>query len=81
MAVGARDYIDKLLVQKYSNEKVDNHDESAMTSRVSANDMMAAMNTSAAHFRDMLALNHRLTMVCYGVVAKSARYATSPNAA
>ena len=26
MAVGARDYIDKLLVKKYADEKVDNHD-------------------------------------------------------
>ena len=26
MAVGARDYIDRLLVKKYANEKVDNHE-------------------------------------------------------
>ncbi len=80
MAVGARDYIDKLLVQKYSNEKVDNHDENGMTSRVSADEMMTAMNTSAYHFRDMLALNRRLSIVCYGVVAKSARYNSIPAA-
>lgn len=80
MSVGARDYIDQLLVQKYSNEKVDNHDDDALKSRVSANDMMAAMNTSASHFRDMLALNRRLSIVCYGVVAKSARYVSSPAA-
>lgn len=81
MAVGARDYIDKLLVEKYSQEKVDNHDDDGMTSRVSADDMMTMMNASANHYRNMLALNQRLTMVCYGVVAKSARYTASKDAA
>ena len=74
MAVGARDFIDKLLVEKYAQEKVDNHEADALHSRVSADDMMSAMNCSANNFRTMLALNNRLTMVCYGVVAKSAKY-------
>ena len=74
MAIGARDFIDRLLVEKYAQEKVDNHDESALVSKVSAEDMMSAMNYSANNFRTMLALNNRLTMVCYGVVAKSAKY-------
>ena len=74
MAVGARDFIDKLLVEKYAQEKVDNHDEGALTSRVSADDMYTAMNASADNYRTMLALNNRLTMVCYGVVSKSAKY-------
>lgn len=77
MAVGARDYIDKLLVEKYSQEKVDNHDDDAMESRVSADDMLTAMNNSAMHFRNMLALNSHLAVVCYGVVAKSAKYVAS----
>ena len=81
MAVGARDYIDKLLVEKYSQEKVDNHDDNALTSKVSADDMLDAMNTSANHYRNMLMLNQRLSMVCYGVVAKSARYVQSDDAA
>jgi len=81
MSVGARDYIDKLLVEKYSQEKVDNHDENALTSRVSADDMLTAMDTSANHYKNMLALHQRLSMVCYGVVAKSARYQTNENAA
>ena len=38
MAVGARDFIDKLLVEKYAQEKVDNHDESSLISRISADD-------------------------------------------
>lgn len=74
MAVGARDFIDKLLVEKYAQEKVDNHDADSLVSRVSADDMYASMNASANNYRTMLALNNRLTMVCYGVVAKSAKY-------
>ena len=74
MAVGARDFIDKLLVEKYAQEKVDNHEADALQSRVSADQMMSAMNCSANNFRTMLELNNRLTMVCYGVVAKSAKY-------
>ena len=74
MAIGARDFIDKLLVEKYAQEKVDNHDERSLISKVSADDMMCAMNTSADSYRTMLALNKRLTAVCYGVVSKSAKY-------
>ena len=74
MAVGARDFIDKLLVEKYAQEKVDNHEADALQSRVSADEMMSAMNRSANNFRTMLELNNRLTMVCYGVVVKSAKY-------
>ena len=74
MAIGTRDFIDKLLVEKYAQEKVDNHDADSLVSRVSANDMLSAMNASADSYRTMLALNNRLTMVCYGVVSKSAKY-------
>ena len=74
MTIGAKDFIDKLLVEKYAQEKVDNHDENAYVSKVSARDMMDAMNVSSNHYRTMLELNKRLTMVCYGVVSKSAKY-------
>ena len=74
MAVGARDFIDKLLVEKYAQEKVDNHDADSLVSKVSAEDMYESMNISANNYRTMLALNNRLTMICYGVVAKSAKY-------
>ena len=74
MAIGARDFIDKLLVEKYAQEKVDNHDERSLISKVSADDMMSAMKTSADSYKAMLALNKRLTAVCYGVVSKSAKY-------
>ena len=77
MAIGAREFIDKLLVEKYSNTQVENHSEDALVSKVDADDMMYAMNTSASNFKTMLALNKRLTSVCYGVVSKSAKYERS----
>jgi len=77
MSIGAREFIDKLLVEKYSNTQVENHNEDALVSKVSADDMMYAMNASAANFKTMIALNKRLTSVCYGVVSKSAKYMTS----
>lgn len=79
MAVGARDFIDKLLVEKYAQEKVDNHDENALVSRVSAQDMLSAMNTSASNFKTMLALNNRLASVCYGINSRSAKYQSIPS--
>ena len=79
MAIGAREFIDKLLVEKYSNTQVENHSEDALVSKVNADDMMYAMNTSAENFKTMLALNKRLTSVCYGVVSKSAKYMSSEN--
>ena len=80
MAVVAIDFIDKLLVEKYAQEQVDNHDESAYVSKVSVDDMYESMNVSANNYRTMLALNNRLTMVCYGVVAKSAKYVQTETA-
>ena len=77
MSIGAREFIDKLLVEKYSNTQVENHNEDALVSKVNADDMMYAMNASAANFKTMIALNKRLTSVCYGVVSKSAKYMTS----
>ena len=74
MSIGAREFIDKLLVEKYSNTQVENHNADALQSKVSADDMMYAMNASASNFKTMLALNKRLTSVCYGVVSKSAKY-------
>ena len=74
MAIGAKDFIDKLLVEKYSQEKVDNHDENALVSRVSPSDMLDAMDNTANHYKNMLFLNQRLSMVCYGIVAKFAKY-------
>ena len=74
MAIGARDFIDKLLVEKYAQEQVDNHNAESLVSHVSADDMLSAMNASANTYRTMIALNNRLTSVCYGVVSRSAKY-------
>lgn len=71
MAVGARDYIDKLLVKKYADEKVDNHD--ALESMVDPNKMLEAMNDVASIQRNMFVLSERLQNACYAINAK-ARY-------
>lgn len=77
MAVGARDYIDKLLVKKYSNEKVDNHD--ALESMVDPQKMLEAMNDVAMIQKNMFTLSQRLCCSCYALNAKAARYKRSSN--
>lgn len=72
MSIGARDYIDQLLVKKYANEKVDNHD--ALESMVDPNKMLEAMNDVAAVQRNMFALSQKLCRSCYAINARSARY-------
>ena len=72
MAIGARDYIDKLLVKKYADEKVDNHE--AMVSMVDANKMLEAMNDVAEIQRNMFMLSQKLCSTCYAINAKAARY-------
>ncbi len=72
MAVGARDYIDKLLVKKYADEKVDNHE--AMESMIDPQKMLEAMNDVATIQRNMFMLSQKLNTICYAVNAKSARY-------
>ena len=42
MAIGAKDYIDKLLVEKYSDKQVDRHE--VEQSAISADDVMRIMN-------------------------------------
>ena len=72
MAIGARDYIDKLLVKKYADEKVDNHD--ALVSMVDPNKMLEAMNDVAMVQRNMFALSQKLQNSCYAINARTARY-------
>ena len=78
MAIGARDFIDRLLVEKYAQEKVDNHSDDALVSRVDANDILTAMNNYANNYRSFLDINARLNIVCYAVNAKNAKYQTIP---
>ena len=75
MAIGAEDYIDQLLVKKYAEEKVDNHEN--MESMVDPNKMMEAMNDYAATVRNMMELRQRLNIACYAINARTARYQRS----
>lgn len=72
MAIGARDYIDKLLVKKYADEKVDNHD--SIESMVNPEKMLEAMNDVAMVQRNMFALSQKLCNTCYAINARTARY-------
>jgi len=72
MSIGAKDYIDQLLVQKYSTEKVDNHD--GVASMVEPEKMMEAMTDYANMSRNMFALNQRLTSACSAIRAKNTPY-------
>ena len=74
MAIGARDFIDKLLVEKYAQEKVDNHNEDALTSRISADDVMRIMNYVSTNTMTQMKLSRRLSIACYAVNAMSANY-------
>ena len=76
MAIGARDYIDQLLVKKYAQEKVDNHENTI--SMVNPEKMMSAMNDYAAMSRNMFVLNKQLNCACSRLKARTARYASSP---
>lgn len=72
MAVGARDYIDQLLVKKYADEKVDNHD--SLESMINPEKMLEAMNDVAMIQRNMFALSQKLRRSCYAINARTARY-------
>ena len=75
MGIGAEDYIDKMLVQKYQEEKVDNHD--SMESMVDPEKMLGAMNEYASTLRNMVQLRQRLNIACYAINARTARYQRS----
>ena len=72
MAIGARDYIDKLLVKKYADEKVDNHE--AMESMVNPEKMLEAMIDVANIQLNMFMLSQKLCSTCYAINARAARY-------
>jgi len=70
MAVGAKDYIDRLLVQKYASERVDNHE--IADSRISPDAVMASMDAYSCVNRSFISNNINLQKLCSAVVAKSA---------
>jgi hypothetical protein len=72
MAIGAHDYIDQLLVQKYATEKVDNHE--GVESMIRPEEVMKAMNDYASVSRNMVALSQKLSSACRAINAVSAQY-------
>lgn len=72
MAIGAKDFIDKLLVEKYAKEKVDNHDN--LESRISAEEVMEVMSVASNNALNYLKLSQKLAIVCYAVNTKAAKY-------
>ena len=77
MAIGARDYIDRLLVKKYANEQVDNHD--SIENVVDAEKMLEVMNDVAAIQRNMFVMSEKLYNTCYAFNARAARYKKARN--
>ena len=72
MAIGAKDRIDQLLVKKYAQQQVDNHDMLA-SSMVSPEKMMDAMNDYAIVHRNVMFMSNRISAICNDLKAK-ARY-------
>ena len=75
MGIGAEDYIDRMVVQKYQEEKVDNHDN--VESMVDPEKMLGAMNDYASTLKNMVELRQRLNIACYAINARTARYQRS----
>lgn len=75
MGIGAEDYIDRMLVQKYQEEKVDNHEN--VESMVDPEKMLEAMNDYASTLKNMVELRQRLNIACYAINARTARYQRS----
>lgn len=78
MAIGARDLIDRLLVEKYAQEQVDNHTDDALQSRIDADDIMSAMTQYSNNYRSYLDVTAKLNVACYAVNARNAKYVSVP---
>lgn len=70
MAVGAKDYIDQLLVQKYATERVNNTD--IADSKISPNEVMNAMDAYSCVNRSFVTNSINIQRLCGAVVAKAA---------
>lgn len=75
MTIGAKDTIDKLLVEKYSDEKVDNHEN--VQSTISADDVMKVMSFMSSNSLTQMKLSRKLSIACYAVNAMAANYKQS----
>ena len=69
MAVGARDHIDKLLVQKYQSLQVDNHNN---INQIDEQEMLDKMETVAQAQVAMLKYKERLKELGVKLLAKRA---------
>lgn len=69
MAVGARDHIDKLLVQKYQTLQVDNH---ANINQIDEEEMLEQMQKAAHDRITMLKYQEKLSHLGKKILAKSA---------
>ena len=69
MAVGARDHIDKLLVQKYQSLQVDNHNN---INQIDEQEMLNKMQTVALDKVAMLKYQDKLNALGNKLLAKSA---------
>lgn len=69
MAVGARDHIDKLLVQKYQTLQVDNHTN---INQINEQEMLSQMEQSAQAKVTMLKFQEKLGHLGKKLLAKSA---------
>lgn len=72
MPIGPEDYIDQLLVKKYQDQKMDNHED--MESLVSPEKMLDAMRDQAEMYKNIVTMKQRLNIACYAVNARAARY-------
>jgi len=72
MAVGAKDFIDKLLVEKYAKEQVDNHNQT--DSKYTPDEVFEVMNHASCNAINYFKLSQRLAIACYAVNAKAAQY-------
>jgi len=72
MAIGAKDFIDKLLVEKYAKEQVDNHNQ--MESKYSPDEVYEVMNHASSNAINYFKLSQRLAIACYAVNARAAKY-------
>jgi len=71
MAFAAQDYIDKLLIRKYSKEHTEKLDNLVM---VDPEKMMETITDYANMSRNMLAMNQHLKDVCLKLKAQNTQY-------
>ena len=72
MAIGAEDYLDQMLVDKYAMEQVDNH--KTLKSVIKADKVLELMGNYSDMSRNMLILNQKLVSSCSAIKAANATY-------